>query len=222
MKKVDIRQAITDAIDETDPSAEKMMVRLMRWAKHIERAIGSYYGFYVKAKMETITDGCKFPLPDDCRKPLLLLAGDYEDVCNAQYLNATSLVVNEDARTDDLSYIWTPLNSTRIIPKSWVEVGEYLDLIDIYEDQELTLVYQYIEKNAAGYWLVNETHIEAIKKYLIYMIAKAVGWKMLKGTKMARGNEMLSIKELKTDYSIEVLNARALDATDSPFEDAQI
>jgi hypothetical protein len=217
MKRVDIRTAIYTAIDETDAATEKYMVQIMKWAKYIERSIGSFHGYPIKAKTETVT-GCTLMLPDDCYRPLELLPGDYEDECNVYYLAIDPQILKEDVREDEITLTWLPMNSTRVSPKYWTMTGEQLNLLREYEGQEMTLVYQYIETTLDGYWIVNESHLEAISRYIKYKLADKYNWRVYRGDKLLRNSHLEYKRELKDEYNESVRNARALDAEDDPYE----
>ena len=210
-------QAVNRAIDETDKSYLKFMIQLTDWAKEIEREIGSFYGYPVKAKTFNVT-GCTIDLPDDCYNVLTVLPGDYEDQCNAQYLDIGSVQLNEDVRDDEITLLWMPLDANIIYPKRWTVQADQLNLIDKYTAQDLTLIYQYIEIDDQGNWEINQTHEKAIVGYLKYKLAGKENWKVFKSDKMMRQGHFEMKRELERDYNIEIRNARALDAVTNPYE----
>lgn len=221
MKKVKIQQAILNAIDESDPSIARFQNQMMRWAKYIEKAIGSKLAYKYKAKKFTV-NGCIIELPDDCYRPVMLLPGDYEDQCNVKYMTAGWIDVRSDSRdTDDYSWLWKPMEVNEIDDYLWEEIGEELSLVNTYSDMEMTLVYQAVETDQMGFWLVNESHIDPMTKFILYKFAKKFKWKLFKSDKLLRSGHVEMVRELERDYSHAIRNARALDATDSSLERAK-
>lgn len=220
MKRVSIRQAMLDAIDQTDPSLGRYPNKLLKWAKYIEREIGSLNGYKFKSVLYTVT-GSIITLPDDCYRVKCILRGDCVDIANAHYRDISTLPIVIDEVSDDLIYAWMPEETTYINPMAWEEIGDTLHLINEYNDTEITLVYQYIETDADGFWMVNESHLDAIMKYLIYNIAKIERWKVFKSEKMLRSGHQIMVKDLERDYNIAVRHARAEDGRETEFERQQ-
>lgn len=220
MKKVSIRQAILDAIDDTDEQMGRYPNLLLKWAKYIEKSIGSANGYPVKSKLYTIT-GCMLTLPDDCYKVVGVIPGDVTDVLNIQYRDLRNPIVQIDEVTSDITYVWAPENITWVNPMLWEEIGDELNLIAEYNETEMTLVYKYIDTDDKGFWLVNESHIEAIKKYIIYMMAYKFRWRIFKSDKLLRPGHSETLKSLERDYNIAVRSARAEDGRESEFERVQ-
>lgn len=217
MKKVDIRTAIYDAIDETDESMEKYMIQLLKWAMYIEREIGTFYGYPIKSEKQTIS-GCEYTLPSDCYRPLVILPGDYTDECNAYYKSKSPFVLKEDIREDESTLIWVPMHSSVVYPRYWTMTGNKLHLIQKYDEQVLTLLYQYIETTADGFWIVNESHVDAITKFLKYKMSMKFNWKLMKSSKLLRQGHLQMSDDLKDDYNSAVRHARALDEPESPYD----
>jgi len=220
MKKITIRQAILDAIDETDEQIGRYPNQLLKWSKYIEKEIGSALGYPIKSALFTVT-GCKIDLPDDCYRVIGLFPGVQTEACNIHYRNYNSPTIKLDEVSDDLIYAWIPENTTWVEPMMWEEIGDQLNTVQEYDAMDMTLVYQYIETDDKGYWLVNESHIDAIKKYLIYRIAYKFRWKVFKSEKLFRSGHQIMVKDLERDYNIAVRHARALDGSESEFERVQ-
>jgi hypothetical protein len=219
MKKQSIIQAILDAIDETDGSIAKHMNQLIKWAKYCEKSIGSLNGYPFKAAFFTVT-GSAITLPDDCYRVKALFLGNQTDKLNLRYADPGSRVISVDNRSDDtdLEYVWEGLSSQAINKVLWEEVGDILSLPDQFETTEMTVLYQYIQTDEKGYWVVNDSHIEAIKRYLIYMISKKFLFRNFKSSKMTRANDLLIVDQYKKDYSVAIRNARAEDGKESPLD----
>jgi hypothetical protein len=221
MKKLSMRQAILDAIDETDEQTGRFPNQLLKWGKYIEKEIGSALGYSIKSQLFTLT-GCYLTLPDDCYHVIGVFPGDHSTEFNTQYRDMRiPLLYNIDDVSDEIQYVWCPENTTWISPLFWEEIGNELHMINEYEDMIMTLVYHHIDIDVKGYWYVNESHIAAIKKYMIYMMAKKYGWKIFKSDKLLRSSHFEMIKELKQDYSHAIRNARAEDGKESEFERQQ-
>ena len=82
------------------------------------------------------------------------------------------------------------------------------------------MVYQYIQTDDKGYWLVNESHMEAIKKHLIYMISKKYLYSSFRAGRMTRNNDMQMVQSYKIDRDQSIRNARALDNQENPINTA--
>lgn len=221
MKKVPIRQAILDAIDQSDEQIGRYPNQLLKWGKYIEKEIGSLNGYPFKSKMFTVT-GTMLDLPDDCYRVVCVLRGDWEEETNAHYLNIADIPIMVDEITEDISYVWMPLGSTYIQSQFWEEIGDQLQLINEFDADDLTLIYQYIPTDENGFWLVNESHLDAITKFLLYKIACKYRWRVFKSEKLLRSGHMVMVKELERDYNIAVRHARAEDGKESEFERVQM
>ena len=217
MKKVSIRQAILDLIDETDDQAGRYPNKLLKWAKYIEKSIGSARGYKTKAVLIDVT-GSIIILPSDCYKAITLFIGDHTSDVALEYqgLNVTALEI--DKRTDEIELYWTSEDTNFVSHALWEEVGDEIHLTRDYTGSQMTLLYQYNEIDINGDWLVNESHIEAIKKYMMYQLAKIERWKYFKSEKLLRNSHQLMVKDLERDYNIAIRNARALDGEMSEYE----
>lgn len=226
MKRISIRQAMIEAIEQTDEGLGRYPNQMLNWAKYIEKAIGSKNGYKVKSAASFVT-GSSITLPDDCYSVLGIIPGNWEDETNIQYRNISNPMIQEDILSGadvygrDLSKLWIPENTTWINETYWEIVGNEIQLINQYTNQELTLVYQYNETDDKGYWIVNESHIPAIAKYIVYMYSKKYLWKSLKGEKMLRQGTVMTVKDYKNEYNRAIRNARAEDGQETPFEKAQ-
>lgn len=226
MKRIPIRQAIINAVEETDSNLARYPNQALKWAKYIEREIGSYNAHKIKAKTETLT-GCYLNLPDDCYRVVGVFPGDWEDQCNIQYRNIVDPLIQEDtvAGADvydrDLTKLWKPAESTWINELLWEEIAEQLHMIQQYENQQMTIVYRYIETDDRGYWIVNESHIDAITKFIKYKYAEKFRWNMLKSDKLLRSGHIQVLRDLEREYNIAVRSARAEDGSETPFETEQ-
>jgi hypothetical protein len=223
MKKYSIRQAVLNAIDETDDSIGRHMNTLLKWAKYCETCIGTLNGYPVRAELFTV-HAAKITLPDSCYKVLCLIPGDYTSEVNLRFKDLNNIVINVDNRdgefasTPSLEFVWSDTSWPRVPSMLWEEVGNELSIVDQYNDETVTLVYQYIQVDSRGYWLVNESHLEAIKKYLIYQVARKFLNNSFKSSKLTRAIDFQVVQEYKKDYSIAIRNARALDNEENPVD----
>jgi hypothetical protein len=223
MKRVGINLAFEDAIESTEQGLSRFPIQMLKWGKYIERAIGSKRGYKVKAKTFTVT-GCSIELPDDFYAVIGIYLGDYEDECNVRYkdINVPSLSEdirnNEDVYDRDLTFTWQPLNTTWVDEILYEEYGSELQFVNEYNDQKITLVYSYNEKDLKGNWIVNESHIMAISKYIQFRYAQKFRWKMFKSDKLLRSGHKMVLQDLETEYNREIRNARALDGAENSYE----
>lgn len=219
MKKQSIMQAVMNAIDETDDSMNKHMNQLIKWARYCEKAIGSLNGYPMKSVLLTVT-GSSITQPDDCYKVYKLFLGDFTDELNLRYQDIGCVKINVENIDEDaqLEYVWQDLSYSTINKLLWEEIGDKLSLADEYDQQDVTMLYQYIETDQKGYWLVNDSHVEAIKRYLIYMIAKKYMFKNFKSSKLTRNSDILMLRNYERDYNIGIRNARAEDQKESTID----
>lgn len=225
MKKLTIRQAILDAIDETDEQLGRYPNQVMKWAKYIEKEIGTILAYPIKSVLFTVT-GSMIDLPDDCYRVRDMLMGDHTGEPNAQYLDERYPLLQIDNRynaepLDQVEYVWEPEDRVHVHPMMWEEIGEQLQLVRMFNDQQVTLIYEYIPVDDNGYWLVNESHIDPIKKFIIYKFACKFRWKIFKSDKLLRSGHLQTVQILQRDYSHAIRNARANDAAESEFERIQ-
>lgn len=218
MKKISIRQAVLDAIDDTEDAIGRHMNKVLKWAKYCEKAIGSANGYPVKSSLHTVVEA-SIDLPSDCYKVIGVIPGDYTNDVNLKYCNQPSITLHVENVSDDtdLEYVWGDFSSRVLSSVLWEEIGDKLNIVDQYDNTEVTLVYQYIETDEKGFWLINESHVDAIAKFIKYKYANTFLFKNFRGDKMLRSNDMYLMKEYKSDYSHAIRNARALDGEEGPM-----
>jgi hypothetical protein len=221
MKRVPIRQALINAVEQSEEQLGRYMNQMLKWAKYIEKEIGSLNGYPVKSKA-IIVSGSIVDLPDDCYEVIAVLRGNWEDVTNAHYRKLGNIPIQIDDRTEEISYVWIPLNASLIYNHYWEEVAGKLQLINEFNGQELTIVYQYIETDENGFWIVNESHIDAITKFIIYKFAMKYRWRLFKSEKFMRPGYREMVLDLERDYNIAVRHARAQDGKWSEYERKQM
>lgn len=225
MKKVNIRQAFVDAVDQTDPTLMRFETQMFKWAKYIEKEIGSINGYPRAAKMYEVT-GSIIELPDNCLEVLRVVAGDYEDDINVYYRDINQVLIQTTTQTDyidgiDVDFIWKPLNATYVSEMFWEQIGNELNLVSDFTEQEITVIYNHLEKNDQGYYIVNDSHIDAITKYIVYMFGKKNLWNTFRSAKMLRTGAIEFVQDLKNDYNAAIRNSRAKDGAETPFETEQ-
>ena len=129
---------------------------------------------------------------------------------------------DEDGHEDDVySWLWRPAETMYVQPYLWEEVADELNMLYEYSGQDMTLIYQYIDTDEIGFWIINESHSDAIKKYIKYMTATKYNWRLFKSDKMLRQGHITYVEQLKHDYNIAVRHARAEDGRETPFQTAQ-
>lgn len=223
MKQISIRQPMIIAVDETDEGLSKFPNQMLKWAKYIEKAIGTPNAYKWKAKKYTIT-GNTIELPDDCYRPLKILPGDWEDECNAKYIETYNSIVKQDTIKDageygrDLVIVWKPLESNWLPEENWTELKDTIEFIYNYTEKEFTLIYEYIETDPEGFWLINESHERAIADYIIYKYSKKLQWKLFKSSKLLRQGHIVTIRDLEHKYNISIRNARVEDLKESRWK----
>ena len=73
MKRVPIRQALINAVEQSEEQLGRYMNQMLKWAKYIEKEIGSLNGYPVKSKA-IIVSGSIVDLPDDCYEVIARLS----------------------------------------------------------------------------------------------------------------------------------------------------
>ena len=218
MKKISVNQAIIDAIELSEPGMGRHMNFLIKKAKYIEKAIGSNLAHPVKA-LNVHADECSIDIPDNCFSVMSVLLGSYADQCNAAFLShGTILMVEYDEDIDPPeTYTWIPAEFPYVRRMLWREEGGSINLVDQYKDKDITIIFQEIETDSNGMWLVSESHIDAITKFLIFSYAKKYQFKAMMSDKMVRNNYLQQVASYERDYSIAVRSARADDAREFPY-----
>lgn len=223
MKKISIKQAIVNAVDETDSSLTRYEVQAMRWARYIEREIGSINAYDFKAKAFEV-EGSTMDVPKNCLRVRRIVYGDYENQLHAVYRDIRGTVLEKDERTDldpvKVSY-WAPAEIPYVPDVMWEERVDIIQFVYEMKGRTVTIFYDAIEVDNNGYWMVSENHIKAITDYIIYMFAKKHLWKTIKSDRMLRQGELANIQMMKNEYSSSIRNARALDNEESEFERKQ-
>jgi hypothetical protein len=225
MKRTSIRQALINAVESTDEGLSRYPNQMLKWAKYIEQEIGSKNAYKVKAAAQTVT-GSYLLLPSDCYRVIGVFPGNFEDQANLQYRNIVFPLIRAEVIPDadvygrDLTKLWLPAETTWVKEFFYEEIGDQLHMIQQFEGQVMTLVYNYIETDDQGFWIVNESHIDAITKFLIYKYADKFKWKIFKSDKLLRQGHIIT-QDYKTDYNIAVRNARAEDGKETTFEKDQ-
>jgi len=218
MKKIKLRQAIIDAIDETDENLLKYEAQCIKWGKYIERKIKSINNHKRFAKLFTVT-GSVIELPEECFLVMDAYYGNYENDLTIYYNTIeNSLLPNSDERADsDDEYIWLPMNDAQVKRPIWEQIGNELQFTSKFNSQEITVLYTSYEYDNENDIIINESHLEAIKKYIIYQFAKKYRWNVFKSEKLLRSSHFEMVNQLEREYNQEVRNARAEDRDESPY-----
>lgn len=218
MKKVSVKQAIIDAIELSEPGMGRHMNFLIKKAKYIEKKIGSNLAHPVKAVSVHVT-GCQVDIPDNCYTVMSVLRGNYSERCNAEFMShGTILMVEYDEDIDPSeTFTWMPLELPYVRRALWREYGDSIHLVDEFNDEDVTIIFQEIETDPQGMWIVSESHIDAIMKFLIFIYAKKFQFKAMMSDKMVRSNYLQILAGYEREYSISVRNARSEDAREFPY-----
>lgn len=218
MKKVSVKQAIVDAIEMSEPGMGRHMNFLIKRSKYIEKKIGSNLAHPVKA-LSVHVSGCQVGIPNNCYAIICVLRGNYEERCNAEFMShGNTLMVEYDEDIDPPeTFTWIPLELPYIRRTLWREYGDSIHMVDEFDDEDVTIIYQEIQTDPDGSWIVSESHIDAITKFLIHQYAKKFQFKAMMSDKMVRNNYLQILAGYERDYSIAVRNARSEDARDFPY-----
>lgn len=223
MKKVSIKQAIVNAVDETDSSLMRFEIQALNWAKYIEGQIGSHNGYKIASKSFTV-DGEKMTVPENCIRIHRILWGNYEDQISSYYKDSYLSTIQQDNYSEEsvIVKLWSPAEAPSVADVLWEQYGNVLQFMHEMNGREITIIYSTIEADNDGYWLVNETHIPAITDYILYKFAKKRLSRTLNSDKMLRQNEIVNIRDMKQQYEVSIRNARANDQAESEFERNQM
>lgn len=220
MKRISIKQAILDLIEETDPTVNKSIPLLVKWGKRLESRIGTPRGYNLRFKLITAVNNT-IPLPDEAIIVQRVYKGDFTDQEEKYYKELSGHII-ETYEIDGAEYYWASIDGTDMMYEMlWEEWGNEIRLLNDYDGYDFTVIYSYIELDNEGFPIVNESHIEAIKLYLKYKLVERMLWGVFKSNRMLRNNMLAYKEELKRDYKNEVRNARALDSQENIFEKEQ-
>lgn len=223
MKKVSIRQAIVNAVDETDPLFMRYELQALKWAKYIEQEIGSMNGYVMRAESFIVQDD-QMNVPNGCLKIHRIIYGDYENDLTSLYKDIRGTVLQEDERvlTDQVEVkLWMPAEITYVPDVMWEQRIDTIQFVQSLKGKTVTVIFSAVDVDDLGYWLVSENHIKAISDYLIYMFAKKYLWRTIKSDRMLRQGELNNVQILKINYEKSIRNARAKDSEETEFERTQ-
>ena len=131
------------------------------------------------------------------------------------------MIDEEDHEDDDYSWLWRPAETMYVNPYLWEEIADELNLLYEFSGTDITLIYQYIETDENGFWIINENHADAITKFIKFKSAGKYNWRQFKSDKLLRQGHLAFVRELERDYNIAVRHARAEDGKETPFQTAQ-
>lgn len=221
IKMVPLHTAILFALEETEGSSGIGEQMMLRWAKKAEIEIG-LQRMYRKLKYLVLEDNYLDP-PDDAINIKYIYDGDVTDELRvtSDDLTASTEDYDEDMTSMD-GYVWTPLSDTFIPENMWDLQGGQI----IFDPQKvgsgITIDYTAFPTNDNHDIIVPEFHLDSISLFIQYRMARALRWKMFRSPKMMRGNEMMTVREMKDEWIRERNKARAENAAMTPFNEKMI
>jgi len=211
MEKVKLNQAILEFIENTDDIDARQIMVLEKWAKKCEKAIGSYFGYRPKSFL-SVVDKNEIPLPDDCAKLIDVFYGDQTDkLLDIFFRNLEDPLIRESEIGVDL-FLWSSLEAYLVAKILWQVHGNVIIVDSEFDEEQVTLAYLAYDTDEHNNIIINESHIDAIWKYLKHMVAERDTWKIFRSeNKLLRQSHLEYIKHLKFERNMAIRNARAID-----------
>lgn len=211
MEKVKLKQAILEFIENTDDVDARQMVVLEKWAKKIEKGIGSYFGYKPKTSLSAVDEN-EIPLPEDCAGLIDVFYGDQTDkLLDIFFRNLEDPLIRESEIGVDL-FLWSSLEAYLVAKILWQIHGDVIIVDSEFDEKEVTLAYLAYDTDKHNNIIVNESHIDAIWKHLKYMSAEKDTWKIFKSeNRLLRRSHLEYIAHLKSERNRAIRNARAID-----------
>jgi len=224
-KKISIKSCVTEAVDVTDPTILNIMPTLMRWGVRADQKIGSYSNYITKIGILTVSN-CKADIPCDAVLIKHILLGDYG--CDCDLFNSNNLLVNTDEfdiSQGDLvythAYYWSDLYGVCISDIPWSIEGDCIKLDTNYDGTDITVQYLAYETDDEGYPVVNESHRDAIKYYIMTQLDEREEW-ALKRKGQLNNAFFSSAERIIRKYKKAVRYARAQDGEPSETQKWEI
>jgi len=221
MKKVKLRQAILEFIENTDDIDARQTMVLEKWARKFEKSIGSYFGYKPKITLSEV-NGNEIPLPDDCAELVDVFYGDQTDyLLDIFFQNLEDPLIRESEIGVDL-FLWSSLEAYLVARVLWQVHGDTIIVDSDFDTEQVTLAYLSFDTDENNNIIINESHIDAIWKHLKYMVAEKTTWKTFKSDKLLRQSHLEYIKHLKSERNRAIRNARAIDGEPGSREKYQL
>lgn len=220
IKTVPLHTAILFALEETEGSSGIGEQMMLRWAKKAEIEIG-LQRMYRKLMYQLLEANYIDP-PDDAINIKYIYDGDVADELKVTSSDIVTSIDGDDDVTAMDGYVWTPLAETYVPENMWDFQGGQI----IFDPQKvgkgITIDYTAFPTNDNNDIVVPEFHLDAISLFIQYRMARALRWKMYRSPKMMRGNEMMTVREMKDEWIRERNKARAENAATTPFDKKMI
>jgi len=220
MKKVTIKRAILDMIEETDDTLLRELPLLKKWAVKADARIGSYYN-YEKKNYVIEVENCSADIPCGVVHVLGIILGDAGCDCDVDFTSSMNIW------TDTLDYISTDVLESQVVTWSdgtanivqldWeIQNGKIVFSSD-YDGQYITIQGLSYEMDSEGYPIIYESHIDAISLFLKRKVLDREKWRLLK-----TGNDIRALQNelvlLERAYHRAVRYART---EDDPITESQ-
>ncbi len=213
-KKVSIRNAVFDALDNMGMQDHKMVPVLTRWATLADIKIKSAYAYEPKIHVLT-AKGCSMELP--CQVVIFggMIYGDHGCDCGALFDSVYGQLgitkVNPDGSGNFL--VVDTASGTRLTKLGGQIIDNTIWFNRDVDGQVFTIRTQDYFVDDDGFVMVNENHVDAISTYLEFRLAKRSRWNKKLGNISESG-----IRDLKNDWHLACADARADDVDDSEHE----
>ncbi len=203
-KKVSVRNAIFEALDNIGAQDHKMVPVLTVWATRADIKIKSAYAYEPKNFVFT-AKGCSLELP--CEIVFLdgIIAGDHGCDCDTLFDTVFNTLGIEKVNPDGSgNFLVVDINDgIRASSLRGKVINNTLWFDHDVNGQIFTLKTRSYYTDSEGFILVNENHVDAIAIYLEYKLAKRSRW----NKKLGNITEM-GIRDLRNDWRIACADAR--------------
>ena len=214
-KKVSIKNAVFNLIDDIGGQDHKLVPVLTRWATDADIAIKSAYA-YKPQNFVLTAEGCKLELPCCIVFLHAVLAGDHGCDCDVLFdrvYNRLGIAkINPDSSGNFLVVdVGSDFNISRIGGRI---INNVLWFNKDVNGKKFTIKTQSYFTDEEGFIMINENHVTAITAYLEWKLAKRTRWNKKLGSITEQG-----IRQLNMDWHTLCKEARADDVDDKAEHD---
>ena len=209
-KKVSIKLAVHNLLEDVAMEDTRKLPVIKRWAVEADRDIGSYYSYKKKICVLDVCD-CRAELPCDAVAVLALVIGDRGCECGSLFQGLHSYFTSQAISNFQMGTFYVVDGVSQgfgCLPFGWEIQNNNIVFNQNMNEKKVTIQYLGMEEDEEGFPLVNENHLTAISAYIEWRLAKQTRWKAAHG-----GNVVseLAIKELQRQWAQRCRQARADD-----------
>jgi hypothetical protein len=214
-KKVSIKRAVQQALDDLGIEENTLVPVFKIWAADAENEIGSFTQYKKKNYVLDVCQ-CRATLPCEAKAVLATMLGDHGCDCDLKF-NQVQLAINTSQLPFNLTYEFNIGGPACRRDLSWKIQNNELVFDENYHNQKVTVQLLIQEVDEEGWMLINENHVRAISSYIEYMYMKRSRHKI--------GGRNYGRNEIDGQFKIWsrlAAHCNADDGKPSPEEEAQM